>query len=73
MHCMVECFEATDEKDCSTTEFHCGIVQVEFWHLFNSYIGNEESSVEDRMDAEYEWIGSNSYMRDSNIHNRCSD
>jgi hypothetical protein len=70
---MVECCEAIDEKCTPNTHDYCRAIQIEFWYLSNSYISDEKCFVGNCMDAEYEWLITDCYMYNYDIHNQCAD
>ena len=70
---MVDCCEAIDEECDKIAKYRCGIVQVEFWHLSDTYISDEEYIVESHMDAGDEWYGSDCGVYNFDIHYQCAD
>jgi hypothetical protein len=69
----VEYCETIDEECGKIAKSRCGIVQVEFWHLSDSYIIDEECFVGNHMDAGDGWYSSDCALYIADIHNQCVD
>ena len=69
MCCLVDCCEEIDEECVENIQLGCEFIQVEFWHLFGSYISDAKFFVGNYMDARDERHSTDNCMHYLNIRN----